>query len=464
MSTPETDRNANPFADGRSSSSGLGGASETFLYRVSANQFPLFASNTLTDPLSNLAVTQTQDLWVRGDNHFDPIQKSVVPRVDLLVYSTKFDRNGFGLPSPENNKISFLGKTWIITGSTKPAESSSGEVVAGGSLTLQEYCAADVKSPQEIQLTNGSTLNGWSVILGWKGGLRTIIISSDAVGTSANEKTFVLPLGLTLNYTGLSTDSNPSIQAPLEFQLMMASRRISSSNGPLIEGVPADCVVQAPYLLITSGRSGSVFTSNGISGQLADNEVIFPLFNGVTCNNGQLFKFEGGSVSIMALSPGSTAYGIGSATVNYDKIGNGTTTSVTSGGTISVSGPLSFADVILQSAGAQCSGNTCSDPTGAKNSVADFYVVIAETAGSDMSLNYVDYSIIGIDGTGTSTASDATFSFNSTATNNSLTLTSQGQLLYGHATVNADYSVSGSGPVNSSMEIVSSGYQTERGS
>jgi len=139
----DTSENANPFTD----ATGVGGTigpSETYLYRIDGDMFSPFEDMDLQDEDSGNTYVEMQDLWVRGDNHFDEDPDDVIGELNFLAYTLKFDGPGgdeLGIPictesqsgdyswckqtgqggdlddATETHRLElgFLGEPWIIS-------------------------------------------------------------------------------------------------------------------------------------------------------------------------------------------------------------------------------------------------------------------------------------------------------------------------------------------------------------
>ncbi|MFH1404691.1 MAG: hypothetical protein ABIH21_01170, partial [Patescibacteria group bacterium] len=158
----DTSENANPFTDG---TGGDIGVSQEFMYNIDGGMFSPFADATVTDTDSGNTYVEMQNLWVKGDNHFDKDPDDVVGDLDFIAYTLKFDGPGgeeLGIPvcteSEDNDftfckgvdgdiddatethrvKVWFLGEEWIISEMNAPADAVTNEnvIVNGGSVKL----------------------------------------------------------------------------------------------------------------------------------------------------------------------------------------------------------------------------------------------------------------------------------------------------------------------------------------
>ncbi|HSB46785.1 MAG TPA: hypothetical protein VLD37_02140, partial [Candidatus Bilamarchaeum sp.] len=114
--------------------------------------------------------------------------------------------------------------------------------------------------------------------------------------------------------------------------------------------------------------------------------------------------------------------------------------------------------------------------------VPDVLFGIAEKAGTGSSNDFVDYFVFGVDDTGTGSAGDATFDFDSDDGAGFTVTSDNEEVLYGHATSNAPnfpllffdeyycttatcaFDGKATGPVTDGMEVVEEQYVSERGS
>ncbi len=171
----DTSENANPFTDGNSSDIG---PSETFLYNIDGSQLSSFADLPLSDEDSGNTYVEKQNLWIRGDNHFDSDPDQVVGKLNFLAYTLKFDGPGgdeMGIPvctdsadldfgackdtggdiddATETHRlqISFLGETWIISEMSAPTDELEVEstLVSGGSVKLAKESVSGILNQGE---------------------------------------------------------------------------------------------------------------------------------------------------------------------------------------------------------------------------------------------------------------------------------------------------------------------------
>ncbi|MBI5227274.1 hypothetical protein HY988_01680 [Candidatus Micrarchaeota archaeon] len=160
LGTSDTSDSANPFTDGNGNTLG---SSDVAFYKIGP-EFPVFASQTLTDKQSGNVYTEMQSMWLEGDNHFDTSPKDIVGKLSVLAYALKFDgpgSNQLGIPvctKPDTNSsyascastssdrtsahklnVWFLGDKWIISDMTAP--SVSGSTNLNGNVTTESLLA-----------------------------------------------------------------------------------------------------------------------------------------------------------------------------------------------------------------------------------------------------------------------------------------------------------------------------------
>jgi hypothetical protein len=270
----------------------------------------------------------------------------------------------------------------------------------------------------------------------------------------------------------------------LKFELKTSDKDISESKGPIYNpgSSQSKCTIYAPYIAVSSGDTGSVFEvdRSDAVGDLSDDEFMIAINTDVgsdpaLCDDNANGAVEAGDYSVpagsvfMKVSPSSDDYGVAEYAspgleVRYDEIGDGDNSfAPPDGGAIFIEDQLDlvapgdgYMDDLLVSAG-WGGGFVGDDP--------DFMFGIAEKAGTGSSNEFVDYFMFGVDETGTATAADATFDFQSD--DGSFDVTSDNEeVLYGHAVANPDYYAGPilSGPVTSGTEMVEEGYISERGS
>jgi len=210
---PDTNENANPFTDGEGGSLG---PYETFLHRISGEGMPLLADAVISDDDAGLLFVERQDIWLRGDNHFDSNADEVVGRLDFLAYSIRLDGPGAGeggvpvctestadgdFSSCQNEggdldvatalhklRINFLGEQWVVTNMSPPTDlevSSDSRLANGGMIKLGREAASGIITPEDAAPL--LTVDGYSFVLAGVethgGERRAIIRVLDAAGT-----------------------------------------------------------------------------------------------------------------------------------------------------------------------------------------------------------------------------------------------------------------------------------------
>lgn len=394
-----------------------------------------------------------------------------------------------------------------------------GEAPHGGTYPVHVYrvypgsVAADVAIlSRELVLRDGQELDaehgtnpGFRVALGWKNlgasaasprpdALRAVVVYSDDIqdiATSGSEELepgdsvpiIQNPEAWRLEYAGLTVGDADRI--PLRFQMKRAPKDISASDGPILGGRQVRCRINAPYLEVESGAEGAVFSVHrsdaGGVGDLSDNRFMAVLADSgspALCDSngdGALDESDGplmtGTV-LMRVSSSSGDYGIAQYAarylegVKYAAIGDDSS----EGGQIFIESRRSVeagasGDLEDSALGSALESNLAGSSLCGSEKCADVYVLITETAGEGASAAFTDFWAFGIADTGN--PADATFSFDSTG-GGFFRLTSDGHMLYGHATANgmadAYEGPSPSGPVEGGMQLVEAGYVSERGS
>jgi hypothetical protein len=349
--------------------------------------------------------------------------------------------------------------------------------------------------------------------------LRSVVVYSDSIEDISNTGDDVLeegdyvslvqdPVIWKLSYTGLDLTSED--MSSLKFELKTTKKTISDSKGPYADGVGDTdkdaCEIYGPYAYVKSGTSGSVFEvdrddASG-TGQLSDSEFYVALNGGDTAETPGAGTESGwcdadhdgvyGSAGDVSIGPGtvfmrvspSGDYGFnwdawgGAAEVRYDKIADGDNAfSSPEGGAILIqdnwwSPSFTAGDDYLWDMFESTTGGAWAGFSTAQ--VPDMFFAIAEKAGTSSSNEFVDYWVFGVADIDTGTPGDATFSFNSEQAGVLSVTTDNDEMLYGHATANAagtacEYYWTGgvcvpSGPVVPDMEMVDTGYISERGS
>jgi len=410
---------------------------------------------------------------------------------------------------------------------------------------------------KELELVDNQELNeeegnneGYKVALGWKNldaaaaprddpdTLRTIILYADdpAEISSSGEEDLEEgdylslvqdPEVWKLSYKGLSLTSDD--MESLKFSLKTGStKKISQDDGPDVDtsSTRDACFIFAPYLEVTSGMSGSVFSVEDDNGAELSGDEFFVALNvadrvdvldlddaapqtyddsigntevgaicdddddGIVAGSGQDTEIQAGSV-FMTVSSTSSDYGprqYVTATnpagleVYYDDIADGDRGfDSPQGGAIVFESVVDVGNGLVADANEDGIGNLLESAYGAPGvpSDGDFFIGIAEKAGEGSSSEFVDYYVFGVNDLDGANPSDATFDFDSDGGATTMPFTSSDQeILYGHATPQgADATTVGvdefydftsgtdvSGPVKRGVEMVEEGYISERGS
>lgn len=384
---------------------------------------------------------------------------------------------------------------------------------------------------KELKVEDGQHLDpdyddneDWQAAVGWKNKgaqtgvdeqvdhLRTIVLYSDDIaalsssGEAKLEENDYLPIvedpvAWKLTYAGLSITS--SQRNSLKYQLERTSNyTISSSKGPLSSnGTRVSCTIAAPYVKISSSKSGSVFEVTGDDGTgtattLSDNQfyvatsgLAAPLGfvcsddgtggcpNGMTLNGSECWPTNPGHGTVfMKLSPTSSYYGYKlydwttplSTEIDYQTIGDGDTTWETGGVleiayyTHAIGASATYMGDLRGAATGTCVSESGTEPRcfgitrlteGTAANDPDWYFAFSEKAGVDTSNNIANYVLNGLYLGGT-TPGDATFNWDSKDAAADY-ITREDYTLYMYA-----------GPVNTrgSITTLEEGGITERGS
>ena len=78
---------ANPFTDGSSSTIG---PSNTRLYKITGDMFSPLKTTTVKDEYAGVSYTETQDMWLDGNNHYSASDDDIVGTLNFLAYTLKF--------------------------------------------------------------------------------------------------------------------------------------------------------------------------------------------------------------------------------------------------------------------------------------------------------------------------------------------------------------------------------------
>jgi hypothetical protein len=166
----DTSDTANPYTNGVSSSLG---PNEINLYRISGDMFSPFATATLSDTAAAKSYSEQQDLWIRGNNHYEDTPNDIVGTVNNLGYTLKFKgtSDDLGIPvctTPTNSThyelcstdyltsthkmaVKFLGQDWIISEMSPPTTTETSEtmLVNGGYVKLAKEAVGGILNQGE---------------------------------------------------------------------------------------------------------------------------------------------------------------------------------------------------------------------------------------------------------------------------------------------------------------------------
>jgi len=349
----------------------------------------------------------------------------------------------------------------------------------GPGYTFQTKWADMAIFAKELKLEDGQQLDPdydnnqeYQVLLGWKDKgadnstrpdfLRTIVVYADDIsslssgGDQKMEKGEYIPIvqdpvNWKLTYTGL--DLTSADRSSFTYSLERTTDySISSTKGPYNStGDRQACTINAPYVKVTSGKSGSTFEVDGTDGKtpttLSNNEFYIATSN-VTCDT---YTLEPGSV-MMKLSPTSQYFGYVNYTkvirVRFSTIGDGDT-SWTTGGLIEIA---NYGNATVDESTTYMGNSTIGFGKGTLTNKSgeiqpDFYIAFSEKAGVDTSNNFADKVLVALNLDGSS----STFNFDSKNGNNSY-ISKKDYALYKYA-----------GPVTTGINNVEEGFITERG-
>ncbi|MFH0737900.1 MAG: hypothetical protein V1827_04710 [Candidatus Micrarchaeota archaeon] len=328
----------------------------------------------------------------------------------------------------------------------------------------------------ELEIVHGSDIApGMKALLGWKNyyadpysrnidAFRKLVIYSDDIAQLSTGGSGSLLAGDSilfgfgspgwgLSYEGL--DITDEDRSALGFRIIRTDRILP--KGPSVLGGMSQCAISAPFLEATSASPAAFkATRSDTAGELSDDRFIVVLSNGGGCESaGGSIALAPGSV-LMKESPASDRYGLADPEgVAMPAIGSGSYSfSAPDGGRVAIeAGAEGKICDLVGSAGGDCS--PALSPDGA-------LIGVSEYAGAKS----VGYHIFGV--SQTADASEATFLYDSEATSGISLTSSEGSILYGHASRNpAPDHYSGSmqsGPVDSGLEMVGPGHVSERGS
>ncbi len=176
----DTSEHANPFTD---SNGGNLGISKEFMYKVDDVPEIGLVDMTVTDSDSGHQYTETQAVWMQGDNHFEKNSDDVVGRLDFIAYSLKFDgpdAEVMGIPvctdavdddfsackgpggdmdvatETHRVKVHFLGEEWTVLRMDAPAGTLDNEngLVNGGSVMLGKESVGGILNEGEYLQVN----------------------------------------------------------------------------------------------------------------------------------------------------------------------------------------------------------------------------------------------------------------------------------------------------------------------
>jgi hypothetical protein len=149
------------------------------MYRIDGGMFSPFATATLTDSSAAKSYSETQDMWLRGDNHYSDTADNVVGKLNFLAYTLRFKGTGddLGIPvctTPTNQDytackdvggnidygtethklgVKFLGEDWIISEMSPPIAppnlTSEAGLVAGGFVKLAKESVSGILNQGE---------------------------------------------------------------------------------------------------------------------------------------------------------------------------------------------------------------------------------------------------------------------------------------------------------------------------
>lgn len=166
----DTSDTANPYTNGAGSTLG---PTEINLYRISGDMFSPFATATLSDTSAAKSYSEQQDLWVRGNNHYEDTPNEIIGTVNNIGYTLKFKgtSDDLGIPvctTPTNSthyetcdqdymtsthklSVKFLGQDWIISEMSPPntAENTETMLVNGGYVKLAKESVGGILNQGE---------------------------------------------------------------------------------------------------------------------------------------------------------------------------------------------------------------------------------------------------------------------------------------------------------------------------
>jgi len=172
LGTSDISENANPFTNGAGAGGTIGPAYH-FLYRIDGSMFSPFADQQIVDDDAARNYVEEQNLWLKGDSHYDESPEEIVGDLRFLAYTIKFGGSGddYGIPvctTPEGTdytdcllgadpeahyetashkvKVSFLGEQWVISdmSPSMAALNSETQLVNGGWVKLAKESISGV--------------------------------------------------------------------------------------------------------------------------------------------------------------------------------------------------------------------------------------------------------------------------------------------------------------------------------
>lgn len=161
LGTSDVADTAHAATDGSSTTIG---PSEHYLYRITGDMFSPFATTTVTDDDAGKTYKEAQNLWLKGDNHYDESPEEIIGDLKFLMYSLKFSgtSDDYGVPvctTPTGQnysackatggntdyatethkvKVQFLGEPWVISEMSPPTTALTTEtsLTNGGYIKL----------------------------------------------------------------------------------------------------------------------------------------------------------------------------------------------------------------------------------------------------------------------------------------------------------------------------------------
>ncbi|NYZ74028.1 hypothetical protein H0O00_02710 [Candidatus Micrarchaeota archaeon] len=173
MGGSDTAENANPFTDG---AGGNLGPTETFMYQIGANEFPVLDDQQLVDADSGDVYVEKQAIWISGSTEFDSDVDDIIGNLHFIAYTQKFDgpasdetgipvctaANGLDYSACKTDapgdttiedaterhrvKVWFLGEQWILSEMNAPVAGLTDQntLVNGGSIKLAQEAVSGI--------------------------------------------------------------------------------------------------------------------------------------------------------------------------------------------------------------------------------------------------------------------------------------------------------------------------------